>query len=1433
MTVALAAGLVVSCSDELNLEQKAALHVEEGDLVGSLYSESPTRVAMLDEFGSQGYPAVWSEDDEVNVFSPIRLNYNHYVLKEGQGTQKAVFEPLENDPTLLEANDLYAITNALCQYGVSKINAGADDKDVLLTATIPCSFDWEKVAASVDAYKMPAPWWGPATFGDGGELNVAFRPLTAVMRIDLADLPEHVNSIVLVSGNNTAVGAKYYVNGDEYSGTGEGLSGTFNAVLSLGNAAESALASDSRLICYDTLRVDLPEVTEEGEDKVLFLPLIAQHYDNLKVIAVMDDDVMPYSWNGEILRTYTDLYLENGETLNLSQVAEKEILLDSPLEISKEIASMYDGKHQLVVSLPNIDFSDPSDNTLYIINNKKSQVGQTSISINFPDDLDDDVINIAEIEAIFTGDVPNTGAQFLRFKSNSAVVEDFDGGDLDQTSINYEPEVKSQDKERTVRLNFTHQGDGIINITLPTSNVEMTSAQDPGIVNIITANTENVSGYDFDQTYNAVSNEQNAGLKFTGVYSVVNYAGTGAVYFFEENSEITEELNIFGKEPRSLRITDALINTISYPTLGTGTNSNYSSAAAPTSYIFTTGSAAIKELNEPGDKVKIKAFWTSRRLTPYAVNNGYEGVEVTDPSYNIETGAIYTAAQLQGLGLSELIYNYTISPKVESIWLGGVTFPWVGAEIEQLDEVQPTVSVPQGQSSGDATPTSWAYKVGNGEKVSEKVSLDGRNVTLKNMILDIYDPNIVLPGCCGTTQKVRLLQNLGLIRSIRTKETVDLFNIQLDDVLLDTHQFKIDNIGSLVGIIQAEKDVRIGGKELGATVSNFTDIRIASKGNNIGGIVGELETLGAPVIIDNVRVESIEKNNHYIHGGHIQGKNNVGGIAGRVTYDGAYDHPQPESALENQGDVEDVYTTTYNVFRVNRLFIPKDGYLLTGPADAHGYSYKEGLTKETAARYSDGMYYIDGTGSAVRYYSSDNDNKPKTGTKLYWNEACTDEFGTFSGGYGADTYEFYYDGYKNKISDITKQQLYKYTGSGDAPLTDVEIEDNEADAGEYSMQTGLFEEASMPYNWRTSFYYVIVEDTQSHDQNVSGGSYPTALNISNALVNFELKTDGIILGEQGDNVGGMVGFAVINGPTNIWNTITVKVPTIKATTKETRSLMKNSMPEFGNSVGGVIGTYFNVNDNDEPITQSKFAGTIKSSKGIFAESGHAGGVIGLQKTVKFVPTTDHSDIMQVLFGVNGKALNVEVGELKAENGWAGGLVGYESMGKVGIATEGNSPVSFKATEKVSGANCLGGLIGEQNDMAKIGSGSGVTVDIKDFEITKPLSYFSSNADRMYLGTVGTLVGQKNQWLYVNGSNVIITLDKAIADKDNKNLLSDAKKKALLFKNHASAATTEQVQSDKFFWGDENGYVGFAKESSMYFVKNAQQGNYEFNIYKAY
>ena len=610
MTVALAAGLVVSCSDDLNLEQKATLHAEKGDLVGSLYSETTTRVAILDELNETGYPAVWSDDDDVNVFSSTRLNFNQYTLKEGAGTNQAVFQPIEEDPTLLAANDLYAITEASYQYGVSAVDANSGK--VKLTAEIPCSFDWEKLATT-EAYKLPSPYWGNASFGEDGVLKVGFRPLTAVLRLDLALLPEGVQAIVLVTGNSMFPGATYKVNGYSYSGTGEGISGHFNAELDSKTSIDDipALGNDKALVCYDTLRVDLPEATEAGEDKVLYLPLIAQHYDDLKVIAVMEDDVMPYTWWGEILKVFTDQTIVNGKTYNVAQTAEIEIAAKSAKDISELIAQAYDGKHSLIVSVPNIELT-PDDNTIYIVSDEKSAVGNTDVTINFPAYSNLSGLNIVEVSAN-----NKVGSEFIRF--NMGTVQEADFEDMVDGD---EPNVLSQKARRKVTLNFEGYVDGDVNITLPTSNVIMTSANYIDELNIITANTENVSGWDAN-AIKMESNEQNAALKFTGQYGTVNYwSGAipgnktlgGAVYFFDENSEIYEDLNIFGPNPYSLRITDALVNEITYPTLGSN----------PTTYIFTTGSAAIKHLKEDGNKVKIKAYWTGKRLTYRACNRGYE-----------------------------------------------------------------------------------------------------------------------------------------------------------------------------------------------------------------------------------------------------------------------------------------------------------------------------------------------------------------------------------------------------------------------------------------------------------------------------------------------------------------------------------------------------------------------------------------------------------------------------------------------------------------------------------------------------------------------------------------------------------------------------------------------------------------------------------------
>jgi hypothetical protein len=1465
LTVALAAGMVVSCSDDLGLEQTAKYSLKKGDLVGTLYS-AETRTAVLDELtynsgtNSWEYPSVWSEDDEVNVFSPKHLNFNQYKVAdnqldgEGPGYPKAKFEPtLDPDDELLTADDLYAITEASLQYGVSAVDPTSGK--ILLTTEIPQAFDWETVAARDNAYKIPAPFWGPASFGQDGELNVGFRPLAAALRIDLAEMPEGVQAIVLISGNSSQPGATYMVNDKEYFGTGEGISGTFKAVLDVKSADRPALGIDEQhLRCFDTLRVDLPEATEAEDDVVLFIPLIAQHYDNLRIIAVTEDWSDPYDWEGEILRTFTDVIIENGKTYDIKQTANQIIEASSPAEISKEIALMYDGKHSLVVSVPYI-MPVPGDNTIYIVSNDKSEVGQTSVTINFPAGLDVEELNIVEAPSISC----MTGGCFNGFNLNKRATL----------------ESKSKAKQRTVTLNFdAFEGEAIdldfarstrstsidvwdsedddyefestdmtVNVLLPSSDVVMSSEAYLAEVNVISSNTYNVSGYDFDWTYNAVSNEQNAALKFTGLYNVVNYYGEGAVYFYGDESEIDEELNIFGVNPKSLRITDGLVNTITYPEVSNQTI---------TTYIYTTGSAAIKQLVENDDKVKIKAYWTSKRLTPYAVAMGYEGIDTQDLNYNIEEGAIYTAAQLQGMGLSagfyeqnDVVYNYTISPKVESIWLGGVTWPWIGPEIEQMSEHWSSWQ----EHMYGATLEGGEYylPVPNGEKITQDFTLDGRNVTLKNMILDIYDPNFLLPGCCGTVQKIRVTENLGLIRSIKTTETVEIFNIQLDDVLLDTHKYAIDNVGSLVGIIDAEGDVTIGGSELGITTSNFTDIRIASKGNNIGGIVGELESAGH-VLIQKVKVESIEENNQYISGGHIIGKSNVGGLVGNLNYDEYYEGSDADFGSTTPVDPIDVFYA-YQIFKgVNDDSM--NWYL------EDGTKWYSGTDENVLKKMTQHLFKLNDNATA---YVLETASKPVAGTVYYtaeWDEVqAVDEEGNLVWQTDPDTGEYQLDGDGNKIPVMVEVHGDTYTRLG--TITQGHAADNkyyyvnhngvkvEVTFNQYTKvwtkkpgTTGESESdyvvASTPFDLTldaenyTKYWYI---ETVQEDQKpiIVDGDYPMSLTVKNAKVNldkaaFDGVTEGIIKGEKGNNVGGLIGNVVVNGAVDMWEGLTVTVPTILATTVESKATLADKSLNFGSNVGGSVGYFFNWND----IALNKFAGTYKARNGMFAQSECTGGVIGYlyakrnNPNGEGIPEDWEYDLTQVQVG-NNAAVSVEANEISAIYGWVGGLVGYQDSGKMLVAGSNTASVNVKVI--MQGSNCVGGLIGEQNDRAYInGSSKNITVTLANVENTKPISYFASNAERNYLGTIGTVVGQKNYFLRIWDGKLTIS----------NGAFSDAKKEKLLYKYHGTAATT-LVPGEKYFWGDKNkSYVGFGKESSMYFINDHEvQGNYEYNIYKVY
>jgi hypothetical protein len=144
------------------------------------------------------------------------------------------------------------------------------------------------------------------------------------------------------------------------------------------------------------------------------------------------------------------------------------------------------------------------------------------------------------------------------------------------------------------------------------------------------------------------------------------------------------------------------------------------------------------------------------------------------------------------------------------------------------------------------------------------------------MKLDINDPYFVDPHVCCTTcgdYSVKVLESLGLVRSIYTTGNVDVKNIKLDDVLLES-TYKIDDIASIVGTIYAEGAVTLAD-------NTTTNVRINAVGENIGGQYGDIFTNGN-ITMTNLLVGQ-EVGESQVNKIFVTSKgSNVGGVAGNV-----------------------------------------------------------------------------------------------------------------------------------------------------------------------------------------------------------------------------------------------------------------------------------------------------------------------------------------------------------------------------------------------------------------------------------------------------------------------------------------------------------------------------------------------------------------------
>ncbi len=234
MTVALAAGLVVSCSDDLGLDQAGKYAIGQQEGVGTIVAfdnDLATRLAAKDNLGvgrsaTEGF--VWQKDEVVRVFTLEKLAQSVFKVASGQGTNTATFSIIEDGKLPLTAQT-YAVTESQMIYGISA-EPNADGKGnplPLLTLTLPSGRDildsnhdgndFDIVNAwtpgAVDGNKglrnFPVPFWGAAKIS-GAEIEGGFYPedpkltttvqsLTAAIRINLKSLPEGTKYIVLTT----------------------------------------------------------------------------------------------------------------------------------------------------------------------------------------------------------------------------------------------------------------------------------------------------------------------------------------------------------------------------------------------------------------------------------------------------------------------------------------------------------------------------------------------------------------------------------------------------------------------------------------------------------------------------------------------------------------------------------------------------------------------------------------------------------------------------------------------------------------------------------------------------------------------------------------------------------------------------------------------------------------------------------------------------------------------------------------------------------------------------------------------------------------------------------------------------------------------------------------------------------------------------------
>ncbi len=901
LTVAAFTTALASCTDDLSLNTGKF----EGDMRATLEAldDDVTRLAAKDNgkpYGCEGL--VFASSDVIRVFTLDKLSQDIYKLKSGAGTKEAEFERTQSTGL---TGQKYAITEAQMVYGIS----AAEDEDGTLKPRLTMTLPKEFEPGTIDGnQKFPVPYWGKAEVAEGenAKIDASLKGLTAFLRVQTDELPAGTKAIVLTTHGTAQYNLatpdgfmlakpdapiedtrewwykshkegenEVYDNAEQIlGGYSEALTGTLNCFLEDG----AELQIDARLVNHDEMIVNLPST----KNQIFYIPIVCGTYKNLHVIAATNiSKKYRYCYAGTELKVFQDQYFKRNKAyylnMNLVDLGEASIA-----HLNQQIEAL-NGK-QGMTTIFNVDLK--KETTIYKYKNN-SVCPDNRIYIQGPGSVILNINSIAsEYKELYEGDAANKATKALEISDKSATK-----GDFNEKSKAAEWENEAKNIYRSVVVNFPSrwgdEGSDLVAFShvdlatytaiLGTSDREKAAKLSVDVLGPTTQFNETIelqfnNGEKVHFNKEALDNESQYAIRVKEGFKNVNIlrGNLGDLLVHTDGLQAIGEtevdsLDIQDQENINIRLQDALIGAFKFS----------KTTSTKTRNVFTLGSTAIKKVyssttdavDEAGNlfkkadikkngtdfagddtntpyQVVFRAYWTGAALSAYAVKTGYD----------VET--VYTAAQLasvgEGLKFDNSSSNHgfiektetaeTVDPKIQSyyipkalvrgMWLGDNIYPWIGAQV---------------------TVKHFAF--------------DGEKVELKNMTFledwdgastYIDDPHWCCTSCWKpdiTGSKIKIGDNIGLFRSVINSDSVLITRINLNDVLLKDETNKHNNVGAVVGKIDAKMTYLLD--------NIISEDKISMNGDSIGGMAGYIKSSEKLIVKDN-RVLGSTNNSGYV-----------------------------------------------------------------------------------------------------------------------------------------------------------------------------------------------------------------------------------------------------------------------------------------------------------------------------------------------------------------------------------------------------------------------------------------------------------------------------------------------------------------------------------------------------------------------------------------